>query len=55
MSVIQSMGIPPEKLKEIMGIVMTSPGTIKDAVDELGLDFSAVEKAKDALKDKLNQ
>lgn len=53
MSVIQKMGIPQEKLQQIMGLVMASPGIIKEAVDELGLDFSAVEKAKETLKDKL--
>lgn len=55
MSVIQKMGIPQEKLQQIMALVMTAPNIIKEAVDELGLDFSAVEKAKEALKDKLNK
>ncbi len=55
MGVLSKMGIPPEKLQAIIGMIMTSPGIIKEAVDELGLDFSAVEKAKDALKQKLDK
>ena len=53
MSFIQKMGIPQEKLQQIMGLVMSTPSIIKEAVDELGLDFSAVEKAKELLKDKI--
>lgn len=54
MGIIQKLGIPPEQLQKIMALVMSSPAIIKEAVDELGLDFSAVEKAKDVLKDKMN-
>jgi len=54
MGVIQSLGIPADKLQKIMGLIMTSPNLIKEAVQELGLDFSAVEKAKEALKNKLD-
>lgn len=50
MMTIQTLGIPPEKLQSLMGLVMTNPGLIKEAVDELGLDFSKVEEAKEALK-----
>lgn len=55
MGVISKMGIPPEKLQSIMGMIMATPGIIKEAVDELGLDFSAVEKAKEALKAKIDK
>jgi hypothetical protein len=55
MGVIQKMGIPQEKLQQIMGMVMSTPSIIKEAVDELGLDFSAVEKAKEALIDKMKK
>lgn len=51
MGVIQQLGIPADKLQMIMGLVMTSPALIKEAVEELGLDFSAVEKAKEKLKE----
>jgi hypothetical protein len=53
MAVIQQLGIPSEKLQEIMGIVMTQPNLIKEAVEELGLDFSKVEEAKEKLKEGL--
>ena len=49
MMTIQQLGIPPEKLQSLMGLVMTNPGLIKEAVDELGLDFSKVEQAKETL------
>ena len=55
MGYIQKLGIPPEKLQQIMGMIMATPGIIKEAVDELGLDFAAVEKAKEALKDKIQK
>jgi hypothetical protein len=50
MGMVQSLGIPPEKLQQIMGLVMTNPNIIKEAVEELGLDFSKVEHVKDQLK-----
>ena len=46
MATIGSLGIPPEQLQPVMMQVMTNPNLIKEAVVELGLDFSAVEKAK---------
>ncbi len=49
MSTIGQLGIAPEKLQAVMMQVMTTPELIKEAVDELGLDFSAVEKAKQQL------
>lgn len=53
MAVIGQLGIPSEKLQEIMGIVMTQPNLIQEAVEELGLDFSKVEAAKAKLKEGL--
>jgi len=49
MTTIGQLGIPPEKLQPVMMQVMTNPELIKEAVEELGLDFSAVEKAKQTL------
>ena len=51
MSIIQGLGIPPEKLQQLMMMVMTNPDLIKQAVEELGLDFSKVEAAKAELQD----
>jgi len=53
MGLIQQLGIPPEKLQAMMGLVMTQPELIKEAVEELGLDFSKVEAAKATLKSAL--
>mgnify|MGYP003389323950 CR=1 FL=1 len=49
MNTIGQLGIAPEKLQAVMMQVMTQPNLIKEAVEELGLDFSAVEKAKEQL------
>lgn len=49
MNTIGGLGIAPEKLQAVMMQVMTNPNLIKEAVDELGLDFSAVEKAKQTM------
>ncbi|NVK25671.1 MAG: DUF2999 family protein [Gammaproteobacteria bacterium] len=49
MGLIQQMGIAPEKLQAVMGLVMTQPELIKEAVEELGLDYSKVEEAKSKL------
>ena len=54
-AMIQTMGIAPEKLQQIMGLVMSNPNLIKEAVEELGLDFSKVEAAKKKLKEGLNK
>jgi hypothetical protein len=48
---IQALGLPPEKLQSIMMMVMSSPDLIKEAVEELGLDFAKVEAAKAKLKE----
>ena len=50
MGIIQDLGIPPETLKPLMMMVMTNPDLIKQAVEELNLDFSKVEAAKEKLQ-----
>ncbi len=50
MTTISQLGIEPAKLQAVMMQVMTQPNLIKEAVEELGLDFSAVEKAKEQFK-----
>ena len=50
MTIIQSLGIPQEKLQPLMMMVMTNPDLIKQAVEELRLDFSKVEAAKAKLQ-----
>lgn len=50
MATISQLGLPEEKLKLLMGQVMQNPALIKEAVIELGLDFSKVEAAKEQLK-----
>ncbi|MEL0660365.1 DUF2999 family protein [Psychromonas arctica] len=49
MSLVQQLGIPPEELKKLMGTIMAQPQLIKEATDELGLDFAKVQEAKDKL------
>jgi hypothetical protein len=49
MTLVQQLGISPEKLQQLMGLVMTQPNLIKEAVEELGLDFAKVEEAKEKL------
>lgn len=51
MVLVQELGIPPEQLQQLMAIVMAQPDLVKEATDELGLDFEKVKEAKD----KLNQ
>ncbi len=51
MTIIQSLGIPQEKLQPLMMMVMTNPDLIKQAVEELRLDFSKVEAAKAKLQE----
>ncbi len=55
MSTIGQLGIAPDKLQAVMMQVMTSPELIKQAVEELGLDFSAVEKAKQQMAQGANE
>lgn len=51
MTIIQSLGIPHERLQPLMMMVMTNPDLIKQAVEELSLDFSKVEAAKAKLQE----
>ncbi|MFT6924571.1 MAG: hypothetical protein ACJAZP_000129 [Psychromonas sp.] len=51
MATIQSLGIPEDKLKPMLMMVMTNPNLIKEAVEELNLDFSKVEAAKATLQE----
>lgn len=50
MNTVQQLGIPQEKLQALMMLLMQDPGLIKEAVDELGLDFTKVEQAKKTLQ-----
>lgn len=50
MATVQQLGIPADKLQSLMMLVMQQPELIKEAVNELGLDFSKVEAAKETLK-----
>ncbi|WP_088210121.1 DUF2999 family protein [Shewanella sp. Shew256] len=50
MGIIGQLGIPPEKLQQLMALVMQNPALIKEAVLELGLDFAKVEAAKAKLQ-----
>ena len=49
MATINQLGLPQDKLQMLMGQVMQNPALIKEAVEELGLDFSKVEAAKEQL------
>ena len=46
MAMVQQLGIPPEKLQQLMAVVMTQPHLIKEATDELGLDFRKITSRK---------
>lgn len=50
MAIIGQLGLPQEQLQLLMGQVMQNPALIKEAVEELGLDFSKVEEAKAKLQ-----
>ncbi|MGR3972732.1 DUF2999 family protein [Shewanella sp. 1180_01] len=50
MGTLGQLGIPTEKLQQLLGLVMQKPALIKEAVLELGLDFSKVEAAKAQLQ-----
>ncbi|ANU39282.1 DUF2999 family protein [Vibrio scophthalmi] len=49
MATISQLGLPQDKLQLLMGQVMQNPALIKEAVLELGLDFTKVEAAKEQL------
>lgn len=46
MTTISQLGLPQDKLQQLMAQVMQNPALIKEAVEELGLDLSKVEEAK---------
>ncbi|MBE3654542.1 hypothetical protein BOO92_00515 [Vibrio navarrensis] len=46
MMTISQLGLPQDQLQALMTQVMQKPALIKEAVEELGLDFSKVEEAK---------
>ncbi|GAK88101.1 hypothetical protein JCM19238_5715 [Vibrio ponticus] len=50
MATIAQLGLPQDKLQMLMAQVMQNPALIKEAVDELGLDFAKVEAAKEQLQ-----
>ncbi|MEZ8038408.1 DUF2999 family protein [Vibrio sp. 1F263] len=50
MATISQLGLPQDKLQMLMGQVMQNPALIKEAVEELDLDFSKVEAAKEQLQ-----
>lgn len=50
MATIAQLGLPQEQLQMLMAQVMQNPALIKEAVEELGLDFSKVEEAKAKLQ-----
>lgn len=50
MVTISQLGLPQEELKLLMAQVMQNPALIKEAVEELGLDFAKVEEAKARLQ-----
>ncbi len=50
MATIGQLGLPQEQLQMLMAQVMQNPALIKEAVEELGLDFSKVVEAKEKLQ-----
>ncbi len=50
MANIGQLGLPQDQLQLLMGQIMQNPQLIKEAVEELGLDFSKVEQAKNKLQ-----
>ncbi len=55
MMTIGQLGLPQEQLQLLMGQVMQNPALIKEAVEELGLDFSKVEEAKQRMQEQQQQ
>ncbi|WP_353499092.1 DUF2999 family protein [Vibrio sp. CB1-14] len=49
MATISQLGLPQDKLQLLMNQVMQNPALIKEAAEELGLDFAKVEAAKEQL------
>ncbi len=49
MATISQLGIAPEKLQPVMMMAMQNPQIIRQAVEELGLDVTALDNAKEKL------
>ena len=43
---VQELGLPPEKLQEMMGILMSSPTIFEDTIRDYGLDVNEVMEAQ---------
>ncbi|CAM3543933.1 hypothetical protein VA7868_02627 [Vibrio aerogenes CECT 7868] len=50
MGTLGQLNLPQEQVQLLMGQVMQNPSLIKEAVEELGLDFAKVEAAKTKLQ-----
>lgn len=50
MATLGQLGLPHDQLQALMAQVMQNPALIKEAVEELGLDFSKVVEAKEKLQ-----
>ncbi|MGL4516189.1 MAG: DUF2999 family protein [Shewanella sp.] len=50
MATLGQLGIPADKLQQLMALVMQNPSLIKEAVVELGLDFAKVQAAQNQLQ-----
>ncbi|WP_404340344.1 DUF2999 family protein [Pseudoalteromonas mariniglutinosa] len=46
MAVIQQLGIPAEKLQQLMGLVITQPRLAKEAAECVGINKAQLEKIK---------
>lgn len=47
---VQQLGLPAEELQKVVMLVMTDPGLIQEAAQELGLDLTKVAEAKEKLQ-----
>ncbi|TLE18448.1 DUF2999 family protein [Vibrio cholerae] len=50
MATLAQLGFPQDKMQMVLAQVMQNPALIKQAVEELGLDFAKVEAAKAKLQ-----
>lgn len=50
MATLAQLGPPQDKMQMVLAQVMQNPALIKQAVEELGLDFAKVEAAKAKLQ-----
>ncbi|GHY06423.1 hypothetical protein VCSRO163_0523 [Vibrio cholerae] len=50
MATLAQLGLPQDKMQMVLAQVMQNPALIKQAVEELGLDFAKVEAAKAKLQ-----